>query len=83
MMRDRADITIAIRKEVMYLPSNGAIAKFVHRDLDLHFQGHNLKCQYLDNGERLREMLTFIDIHIRHRIVVKTHTDTVNIDTFM
>ena len=40
--RDRANITIANQYEVMYLPSNGAIANIVHRDLDLHFQCHKI-----------------------------------------
>ena len=38
MMRDRANITIAIRKEVWYLPSIGAMVNVVHRDLGLYFQ---------------------------------------------
>ena len=31
-------ITISIRLEVMYLPSNGATASVIHHDPDLHFQ---------------------------------------------
>ena len=34
--------TIAIKYELIYLLSNGVIAKVVHRDLDLHFQGHKI-----------------------------------------
>ena len=37
---DRANITIAIREEVMYLPSIGANGNTLHHDIDLHFQGH-------------------------------------------
>ena len=37
MVRDRANITIAIRYEVTYLPSNGTTASVVHHDLDIHF----------------------------------------------
>ena len=51
MMRDRAYITIAIRYEVMYLPSNGAIANVIHYDLDPHFKVTKFKCEYLENGE--------------------------------
>ena len=36
IVKDSAKIAIAIR----YLPSNGAIANVVHRDIDLYFQGH-------------------------------------------
>ena len=39
-VKDRANITIAIRYEVRYLPSNGAVANVEHRDFDLHLQGH-------------------------------------------
>ena len=39
-VRDRTSMTIAIREEVMYLPSTGTTMKVVHRDLDLNFQGH-------------------------------------------
>ena len=41
-MKDRENITIAIKYELMYLQSNGAVANVVHRDLDLYFQGHNI-----------------------------------------
>ena len=40
MVTYRAIITTAIKFEVMYLLSNGAIANVVHRDLDQHIQGH-------------------------------------------
>ena len=40
MVRDRINITIALRQEVMYLPSNGAYSNVVHHDLDLDFQGN-------------------------------------------
>ena len=36
----RANITIVMRLEVEYSPSNGANANVVHRDLDTYFQGH-------------------------------------------
>ena len=43
-VRHRANITIAIRYEVVYLPSN-----VVHHDPDLLFQGYDcLKYDYLD-----------------------------------
>ena len=42
MMRDRANITLVIRYEVIYLSSNGTIANIVHRHIDLHFRGHKI-----------------------------------------
>ena len=39
---NKAIITIAIRKEVMYSPSNGAIANVKHHDYVLHFKGHEI-----------------------------------------
>ena len=45
-----ANFTIAIRKEVRYLPSNGATANVVHHDHDLHFQDHKF-CIHLENDE--------------------------------
>ena len=38
-MRDRVNITIAVRFEVVHLPPNSGIVNVVHHDLDLHFQG--------------------------------------------
>ena len=38
MMKDKANIIIVIKYEIMYFPSNGSIANVVHPDLDLHFQ---------------------------------------------
>ena len=35
-----ANITTAIRLEVMYLPKNGATANAVHHDLEIYFQDH-------------------------------------------
>ena len=40
MVRDRANITIAIREEVWYLPLHGTTANIVYHDLNLYFQGH-------------------------------------------
>ena len=42
MVRDRTNITIAIRYEIRYFPSNGVNAKVIRRDLDLYFQGHKM-----------------------------------------
>ena len=42
MVTDRIHITIAIKYEVMYLPSNGTIVNVVHHDINLHFQGHKI-----------------------------------------
>ena len=42
MVRDRANITIAIREEIRYLPSNSAISDVVHQNFDLHFQVHEV-----------------------------------------
>ena len=42
MVRDKANITIATREEVMYLSSNGIIMNVVHHDLDLYFQGQKI-----------------------------------------
>ena len=39
-MRVEANITIAIREEVRYLPSTGANVNVTRHDLDPHFQGH-------------------------------------------
>ena len=39
-MKDTANIAIAIRKEVMYLLSNGSFANVEHCNLDLNFEGH-------------------------------------------
>ena len=39
-MRDRANITIAMKKEVGYLLSTGATKNVVHHDLDIYFQAH-------------------------------------------
>ena len=38
-----ANITIAVRLEVRYLPLKGATANVVRRDLDLQFQGHEFE----------------------------------------
>ena len=55
MARDTANIIIANRLEVEYLPSDGAITNVVHHDLDLYFQGQKMseiyKYSYLQNGE--------------------------------
>ena len=40
MVKNRANISIAIRLEARYLPLNGAITNFEHRDLGLYFQDH-------------------------------------------
>ena len=64
MMRDRTNITIAIRYEVMYSSSIDAVANIVRPDLDFHFQGHefwNVKTwkrrEQAKNGESQRKML--------------------------
>ena len=49
MVRNRANITIAMRQEVRYL--HGIIANVVRHDLDLQGQGHILNCEYLKNSE--------------------------------
>ena len=40
IVRNRANVIIASKWEVMHLPSNSVIAHVVHCDLDLYFQGH-------------------------------------------
>ena len=45
-------------KEVVYLPSIGAITKIVYRDIDLPFKvTYFLKCSYMENAER--KMLSY------------------------
>ena len=39
-VRDRANITVAVRQEIIYSLSNGPAASVVRHDLDLYFQGH-------------------------------------------
>ena len=68
-MRDRANITIAFRQEAMYLPSNGAIANVVHRDLDTYFQGHkiwNANIVKTVKASEKRAVVTFMEAGIRH-----------------
>ena len=43
MVRDRAYVTIVIKYEVIYLPSNDTTANVKPHDLDLHFQGHEFR----------------------------------------
>ena len=55
----------------MYLPSNGAIANVVYRDLDQLFQGHIIRNDYIWNTVRVSEkgsLVTFIDVDIGQRI---------------
>ena len=40
MVRNRANITITERQEVVYLTSNGVIVNIVQRDSDLYFEGN-------------------------------------------
>ena len=42
MARDRANISIAIRQEVRYLPSNNATSNAQHREFDLYFEGYTI-----------------------------------------
>ena len=37
MVRDKANITIAVRYEVRYYPSNSATVNVVYCEIDLHF----------------------------------------------
>ena len=65
----QANSTLAIRLEVMYLPSHCATANVVHHDLDLHyiFEVTNLKRDYLKNWVRTGEKcssMTFIKVDI-------------------
>ena len=48
-----------------YYPSNGAIAKAVHIDLDQYFQSHNISGN-MENGESYRESTTFVDADMRY-----------------
>ena len=41
MARDRANIIIGIRQEVMYLPSRGSNANVVRRELDKYSRSYN------------------------------------------
>ena len=44
LLMDIARITIAIKRQIAYLQSNGNISLIIHTsDLDLNFQGINLK----------------------------------------
>ena len=57
MVWDRANITIAIRYEVRYLPSNGAIVNVVLRYLDLYLQGDKIYGNHiLFNSEKCSDM---------------------------
>ena len=47
MVKDRANITISIKKKVRYMPSNGAIANVVHCDLGLYFQCHKISANHI------------------------------------
>ena len=42
MVRDRANISSAIRNEIWYFLCNGINTNIVHRDLDLYFQLHKI-----------------------------------------
>ena len=68
MVRDRANITFAIKSEVIYLESHGAIApNAVHHDLDLHFQGHTIRNASIWKTDREGEKystITCIDVDI-------------------
>ena len=72
MVRDTENITFTIKYEVVYLPSNGVIANFVHCSLDLHFQVHKIRSANIWKTLKTKEkclIMTFIDIDIRHRMV--------------
>ena len=70
-MRDRSNITIAIRYEVSCLPTNGATANVVHHDLDLHFQGDKSWNVYIletVTASNKYSSMTFIEVNIWHRM---------------
>ena len=80
-MRHKVNITIPIKQEVMYLPSNCVIVNFVHRDPDLYFQCHSIsKNIYYIILKTVK--MTFIVVITRHRnaplrmlyIVILTYT---------
>ena len=54
-MRDRSSITIDIRKEVMYVLSNGATVNVAHIDLDLDFQGHEFFIENISKYQRMSQ----------------------------
>ena len=71
MARDSAYITIAIRQEAMYLPSNGATANVVYHDLDLHSQEHefwNVNISKMVRASEKCSSVTFIEVDIFHRM---------------
>ena len=75
MVRDRANITIAIREEVNYLQSNGAIANVVHCDVDLYFQGHTNSgnhifsiCKTVRTSDEDYSSTTFKEVCSNHRM---------------
>ena len=67
----RANITIAIRWEVRYLPSNGATANVGHHDFDKHFQDHEFLNVNSSKTVRAKEKFpnsTFIEVNIYQRM---------------
>ena len=52
-MRDRINSSIALKLEVIYFQSNGAIAIVVHRDLDLDLQGYTFETFIYGKGRKL------------------------------
>ena len=54
-----------------YLSSNGATANVVHRDFDLHFQGHKISNENISKTVRLSKKcssMSFIEVEICHRM---------------
>ena len=62
-MRDRSTITIAIRLEVWYSPSNSTIVNVVRRDIDLYFQGHEFWNVNISKMVRVNEQMIKYNFH--------------------
>ena len=69
MVRDMANIAIAIKYDVMYLPLNDTIEDVVRHYLDVCFQGHYISgnifnVQYLKNLRSGNKYSSFKFIHV-------------------
>ena len=74
MLGNGANRTIAIRLEVMYLPSNGVITNVVHYDFNLHFQGHEIWNVNISKTVKARQNAQYwLEVYIRHRIETITN----------
>ena len=70
-MRDRPNVTIAMRSKVKYLPLNGTTVNVVRHNLDFRFQGHkfwNVNILKTVSASENSSCMTFIEFNICHRM---------------